>query len=110
MPEALTVAGLQHVVNNLCSDVHQGMKHWQAFHAQLKSLEALLRIDERRQRFAWTCLHGTPLDAQSFRFSLMAACMKVVGTRSRLPQKVAAVVASFGPCLGLSEISPWREC
>ena len=27
MPEALTVAGLQHVVNNLCADVHQGMKH-----------------------------------------------------------------------------------
>ena len=68
MPHALTVAGLQHVVNNLCAEVHQGLNHWSAFHAELKALESLLRVQERRQRFVWTCLHGTQLEAQTFRF------------------------------------------
>ena len=68
LPNAFPVAGMQHVVNNLCADVHQGMCHWKAFHAELKALEALLRIDERRQRFIWTCLHDTNLEGLSFRF------------------------------------------
>eukprot|EP00974_Lingulodinium_polyedra_P123851 11188327-Lingulodinium_polyedra.AAC.1 len=49
MPEAMPIAGLQHVVSNLCSDIHQGMAHWPQFHAELKACEALLRISERRQ-------------------------------------------------------------
>ena len=68
MPEALTIAGLQHIVNNLCSDVHQNMSHCTSFHGDLKSLEALLRVDERRQRFIWTCLQNSALEGQSFRF------------------------------------------
>ncbi|CAE7488403.1 unnamed protein product, partial [Symbiodinium sp. KB8] len=68
MPCAFTIGGLQHVVNNLCADVHQGMGNWAPFYSDLKAVEALLRVDERRQRFIWTCLQGTPLEGQSHRF------------------------------------------
>ena len=74
-PEALTVAGLQHIVSNLTADVHQGMKHWAHFFDNLKTLESLLRVDERRQRFIWTCLHGTALQGQGFRFRKFSASL-----------------------------------
>ena len=50
------------------ADVHQAMVHWDTFHSQLKAVEALLRVDERRQRFVWTCLQATQLEALAFRF------------------------------------------
>ena len=75
MPQAFPVAGMQHIVDNLCSDVHQGMSHWSNFHSDLKALEALLRIDERRQRFVWTCLHGTNLEGQSIKFRKFSASL-----------------------------------
>ena len=68
MPRAFTIGGLQRTVNNLTADVHQGMKQWSHFHTALKALECLLRVDERRQRFIWTCLQGTPLEGRGFRF------------------------------------------
>ena len=58
MPRALTIAGLQHIIDNLNSDVHHSLSHWKQFHGQLKQFEALLRNDDRRNRFTWTCLHG----------------------------------------------------
>ena len=75
MPRAFPIAGMQHIVSNLCSDVHQGMNHWSNFHSELKALEALLRIDERRQRFVWTCLRGTNLEGQAFRFRKFSASL-----------------------------------
>ena len=75
MPRAFPVAGMQHIVDNLNSDVHQSMSHWENFHSDLKSLEALLRIDERRQRYVWTCLHGTNLEGQSFKSRKFSASL-----------------------------------
>ncbi len=46
MPNALTFAGLQHVISNLCQDVNTSMAHWQEFFKQLKSLESFLRVED----------------------------------------------------------------
>ncbi len=40
------MAGLQHIADNLCSDVHKSLKHWDAFYQQLKTFESLLRLEE----------------------------------------------------------------
>lgn len=68
MPGAIPVAGIQHIVNNMCADVHESMSHWSAFFADLKVLEAFLRMEERRLRYVWTCLRGTPSAALEERF------------------------------------------
>jgi hypothetical protein len=59
MPNALTIAGLQHIVNNLSEDVHKGLDHWDTFHSQLKNFEQMLKLPERRRRFFFTCVRGT---------------------------------------------------
>ena len=60
LPGALNVPGLQHIANNLASDVHTSLSHWPVFWEQLKSLEAMLHVPERRSRYVWTCVRGTP--------------------------------------------------
>ena len=75
MPGAMPIAGFQHVVSNLCADIHQGMAHWLQFYAELKACEALLRIPERRQRFIWTCLRNSPFDSQARRFERFDASL-----------------------------------
>jgi hypothetical protein len=59
MPNAITIAALQHIINNLCADTHKSLRHWEFFFNQLKNLEAFLNIDERRARFMLTCLRHT---------------------------------------------------
>ena len=59
MPNSLTIAGLQHIINNLCADTHKSLTHWGKFHADLKNLEAFLNVPERTDRFIWTCLRHT---------------------------------------------------
>jgi len=68
LPNSLTIAGLQHIMRNLCNDVHTSLSHWRCFHAELKHFEGLLCMGERRQRYIWTCLRGTPFEGQSGRF------------------------------------------
>jgi hypothetical protein len=68
MPNSLTIAGLQHIINNLCEDVHKSLAHWDVFFKQLKCLESFLRIEERRARFVWTCLRNTPMSGLAHRF------------------------------------------
>ena len=51
---------MQHVANNMCNDVHQSLKHWPHFFAQLKNLEAFCRVKERRSKYVQSCLVGTP--------------------------------------------------
>lgn len=75
MPKALTIAGLQHVINNLCSDIHTEMSHWETFYSHLKALEALLRVPERRQRYVWCCIHLTPFQGFSGRFERFRASL-----------------------------------
>ena len=48
------------MLNNLASDSHDGMQHFKKFWADLKQLESLLRMNERRLRFIWTCLRHSP--------------------------------------------------
>ena len=50
----MTIAGLQHIMNNLLCDVHVRLSHWDAFYAEAKQFESLLTIPERRSRFVWT--------------------------------------------------------
>ena len=38
------------------------------YYAQLKTLECFLRVEERRQRFVWTCLRGSPLAGHEHKF------------------------------------------
>jgi hypothetical protein len=47
LPNCLTMAGLQHTVDNLCKDVHASMSHWATYYEQLKSVEAFLRVEVR---------------------------------------------------------------
>ena len=58
-PYGLTIAGMQHVVDNLNHDTHEKMEHWDWFYAILKQFEALLRNTERRDRLIWTCFRHT---------------------------------------------------
>ena len=60
LPRSIPVAGLQHVLDNLTSDTHRHLKHWPAYHASLKNLEAFLSYRFRRERFTRWCLRGTP--------------------------------------------------
>ena len=64
MPNGFTLAGMQHIVNNLNQDVHQSLSHWKAFFKELHNALGLLGRDDRRQRYCWTCLHGTPYEAK----------------------------------------------
>ncbi len=46
LPNALTMAGLQHIIDNLCHDVHESMSHWGVYFEELKCFEAFLRVEE----------------------------------------------------------------
>jgi len=52
----------------LNNDVHSSLSHWSVYYAQLKTLECFLRVEERRQRFVWTCLRGSPLAGHEHKF------------------------------------------
>ena len=64
LPASLTIPGLQRISNNMSNEVHTALTAWRPFWAQLKVLEALLVVPERRSRFVWTCLRGSPLEMQ----------------------------------------------
>ena len=69
LPEAIPIAGLQHVIDNLTKDAHQSMHGWDTFFTQLKQFESLLRSGDHRRTYVWTCLRGHPLKTQEHRFS-----------------------------------------
>ena len=52
MPNAFPISGLQHICDNLTSDVHKSMSGFKDFYSELKNFEALLRTEERRCCFA----------------------------------------------------------
>ena len=56
LQNSFTIPGLQHIVNNLLSDVHTCLTHWPTFWKQCKSIEALLSVQERRLRFVQRCM------------------------------------------------------
>ena len=42
LPEAISIAGSEHITNNACRDCHQAMSWWPEFMKILKLVEALL--------------------------------------------------------------------
>ena len=58
LPNGTYVYGVQHMFDNLLEDAHAAMPDWDDFYTQLKNIESMLRVPERRQRFLWT-LGGT---------------------------------------------------
>ena len=45
----------RHMVNMANQNAHKALRHWNYFWAQLKNIEGLLLVQERRQRFVNTC-------------------------------------------------------
>ena len=45
LPQALTVPGMQHMVDNCCRDAHTEMKHWLKNHESLQLLEIFFTIE-----------------------------------------------------------------
>ena len=56
MPNAMLFPGLQHIASNLCQDIESVMVGWSSFYQELKNIESLLRMAERRTRLIHTCL------------------------------------------------------
>ena len=48
--QALPVAGMQHIIDNLNSETHTSMLHWGTFWDELKSLESVLSKKHRRRQ------------------------------------------------------------
>ena len=57
------------------ADVHSGLGHWAVFYKQCKVLEAFLRVEERRQRFVWTCVKDSPWHAWHSKFERFAGSL-----------------------------------
>lgn len=51
MPHSLTMPRLQHISNNMCNEVHTALPHFSEYWIQLKALETLLVVPERRSRY-----------------------------------------------------------
>lgn len=60
VPNALCIAGLQHICNNLCCDCHTKCEGWPVFWNQLKQVEGLLNRRWRREKYVRGCLRGSP--------------------------------------------------
>ena len=59
MSNGLTIAGFQHITNNLCNDVHTNLVQWEGFYEQLKNIAGLVCSADRRKQYIWTCLRDT---------------------------------------------------
>lgn len=64
LPNCASVAGMEHIVNNLVQDVHKYMPGWGGFWKQLKLFEHLLHIPDYKRRLYHTCFLGTDLDSK----------------------------------------------
>ncbi|CAE7253642.1 unnamed protein product, partial [Symbiodinium necroappetens] len=59
LPRAITVPGLNHVIDNMLSDMNQAFSCWDSWIGEFKPLVALLHHTHLRQRFVATCLKDT---------------------------------------------------
>ena len=105
LPNCMTIAGLQHIMHNASQDVHLRMRGWKPFFHDLKNLEALLGVPERRQRFIFTCLRGTAFShhekaLQSFSCNLYEARW----------HQVTAFVSAIQPLLSASPKPQTPKC
>lgn len=75
LPNAITVAGLQHVTSNLTEDVDKEMELWKEFYPKLANLQNFLIRAYRRSRFVWTCLRGTAFASEEHRLKHWTAAL-----------------------------------
>lgn len=75
LPNAMTVAGLQHVTSNLTEDVDKEMEIWNEFYPKLVNLQNFLMRPYRRSRFVWTCLRGTGFASEEHRLKHWTATL-----------------------------------
>ena len=68
MKNSLTIAGLQHITNNMCADMHLTLSNWKTYFTELKNVEALLSNPDRRSRYVAACLCGSSLDHTKSKF------------------------------------------
>lgn len=60
MPRTLAVPGVQHIMDNLTREAHQSLEFWPEFFRKLQLVAGLMQSRWRRDRYAQSCLHGTP--------------------------------------------------
>jgi len=68
LPNALTVPGVQHIVDNLCKDVHEHLRGWEGFKADLVNFKNFLVLGEIRERLRWTCMRNTQYEQFEYMF------------------------------------------
>lgn len=75
--QSITVAGLQHTIDNLTLDVHKALGAWPDFYRQLEHFEALLRGNsgDRRRLYVWTCLRESVYAAREPAFDRFSATL-----------------------------------
>ena len=56
LQNAMPIAGLQHIINNLNGETHTCLQHWPEMWQSLKNIEALMVAKYRRRHFIWTCV------------------------------------------------------
>ena len=72
LPKAVPIPGALHICSNLTKDIAAKFKQWDWFHRQLKNIESLLSVRDRRERFAATCM---PDVEASSRFKYFSASL-----------------------------------
>lgn len=101
MPNALTVAGMMHIVSNATQDMHVHMQHWPLFWKQLKVLESFLRCKERRDLYIWTCLTHTSFSNRASMFQYFRGSLyedrwgEVISFMRRLPGLLRVLAATW---------------
>ena len=59
LPCGLAVPGLNHIIDNMCSDCNRSMSRWDDWLVELRPLVALIHHKHLRQRFAASCVMNT---------------------------------------------------
>ena len=59
LPRALAVPGLNHIINNMCSDCNRELQSWPDWLPQFRQVVALLHHGHLRRQYIATCLRGT---------------------------------------------------
>ena len=59
LPRGVAVPGLNHIIDNMCSDCNRSLESWDDWVIQFRSLVSLLHHDHLRRRFVSSCLLGT---------------------------------------------------
>eukprot|EP00971_Amphidinium_carterae_P350147 6491404-Amphidinium_carterae.6 len=75
LPSALPIVGLEHIANNMTTEVHSRLGHWEAYHSKLHVLASFLTRRWRRERYIVTCLAETPLSVHAHQIREFSATL-----------------------------------